>query len=78
MITYSLYLLILSLNQHHLIRLKELANLLEALDPEAKEIVTFHYLLGYSYAEIGEMKQMTETAIKVAAHRAVKKLSANI
>ena len=57
---------------------QELANLLEALDPEAKEIVTFHYLLGYSYAEIGEMKQMTETAIKVAAHRAVKKLSANI
>lgn len=56
---------------------QELANLLEVLDPDAKEIVTFHYLLGYSYAEIGEMKNMTETAVKVAAHRAIKKLSAS-
>lgn len=57
---------------------QELANVLEGLNFEDKEIVTFHYLLGYSYAEIGEMKNMTETAVKVAAHRAIKKLSARM
>jgi RNA polymerase sigma-70 factor (ECF subfamily) len=56
---------------------QELANLLEGLNIEDREIVTFHYLLGYSYAEIAEMKGMTESAVKVAAHRAIKKLSAN-
>ena len=57
---------------------RELGNLLESLSPEDQEIVTFHYLLGYSYAEIAEMKQMTETAVKVAAHRAIKKLSTKV
>lgn len=57
---------------------QELANLLESLDREAKEIVTFHYLLGYSYAEIAGMLQMTEIAVKVAAHRAIKKLGTHI
>jgi RNA polymerase sigma-70 factor (ECF subfamily) len=54
----------------------QLRELLDGLSDADQEIVTFHYLLGYSYAEIAEMKQMTETAIKVAAHRAIKKLSA--
>ncbi|MEK7680813.1 MAG: RNA polymerase sigma factor [Patescibacteria group bacterium] len=56
----------------------EVARLLEKLDSHTGDIVTFHYLFGYSYAEIAEMKNMTETAVKVAAHRAIKKLSAHI
>ncbi|MBI2037706.1 MAG: RNA polymerase sigma factor [Candidatus Magasanikbacteria bacterium] len=57
---------------------QELNSLLEGLDKDSREIVTFHYILGYSYAEIAEMKNMTETAVKVAAHRIIKKLYANI
>ena len=54
---------------------RQIGELLETLDENTREIVTFHYLLGYSYAEIADMKDMSETAVKVAAHRAVKKLS---
>lgn len=57
---------------------RELYDLLETLDEDSREIVTFHYLLGYSYAEIADMKGMSETAVKVSAHRAVKKLSENV
>jgi len=57
---------------------QELKELLEALDSDSREIVTFHYILGYSYAEIGKMRGMSETAVKVAAHRAIKKLSSSI
>ncbi len=57
---------------------RELSSFLEALDEESREIVTFHYILGYSYAEIASMRGMTETAVKVASHRAIKKLYANI
>lgn len=57
---------------------REVSNLLENLGPTDQEIVTFHYLLGYSYAEIAQMKEMTESAVKVAAHRAIKKLSAKV
>lgn len=54
---------------------KEIYELLAKLDENIREIVTFHYIFGYSYLEIAEMKGMTETAVKVAAHRAIKKLS---
>ena len=47
---------------------------LAKLEPEEAEIVTFHYLIGYNYAEIGAIKGMSEGAVKVAAHRAIKKL----
>ncbi len=57
---------------------REIAELLETLDENTREIVTFHYLLGYSYSEIADIKGMSETAVKVAAHRALKKLSTNI
>lgn len=57
---------------------QELSSFLEALDEESREIVTFHYILGYSYAEIAGMRGMTETAIKVASHRAIKKLYTNL
>jgi len=48
--------------------------LLTKLGPEDREIVTLHYLYGYSYSEIAEMVGKTEVAVKVAAHRALKKL----
>lgn len=57
---------------------QEINDLLQKLDKNNQEIVTFHYILGYNYAEIAAMKNMSETAVKVAAHRAVKKLSAHI
>lgn len=51
-------------------------DMLQKLKPEEAEIVTLHYLFGYSYSEIASMKQTTEGAVKVAAHRIVKKLHA--
>ena len=54
---------------------RKLAELIAKLNSEDSEIVTFHYVLGYNYAEIAAMKSMTETAVKVAAHRAIKKLN---
>ena len=52
----------------------EVYELLAKIEPAEAELVTFHYILGYSYAEIGELKGQTEGAVKVAAHRALKKL----
>lgn len=57
---------------------QEVYELLAKLDKNSQEIVTFHYILGYSYSEIAEMRNMTETAVKVAAHRAIKKLGAEL
>lgn len=57
---------------------RQINDLLVKLDESSREIVTFHYILGYNYAEIAAMKGMTETAVKVAAHRAIKKLSMQI
>jgi RNA polymerase sigma-70 factor (ECF subfamily) len=54
---------------------RQIGELLAKLDENTREIVTFHYLFGYSYAEIADMKDMSVTAVKVAAHRAVKKLA---
>lgn len=53
----------------------EIMDLLDGLENAAdRAIVTFHYLLGYSYKEIGEMRGTTEGAVKIAAHRAILKL----
>lgn len=54
--------------------LLEVKQLLAALDPASAEIVTLHYIFGYSYSEIGELKSVSSGAAKVAAHRALKKL----
>ncbi len=54
----------------------EVEGLLAALTVEERELVTFHYLVGYSYAEVAELKNSTEGAIKVATHRALKKMRA--
>lgn len=50
--------------------------LLARLPEDDRELVTFHYLFGYSYSEIAAWRGATETAVKVAAHRAIKKLRA--
>ncbi len=52
----------------------EIAEKLAVLSENDREIVTFHYLYGYSYLEIAQMREMSETAVKVAAHRALKKI----
>lgn len=48
--------------------------ILAKLKPEEAEIVTLHYIFGYSYSEIAAMNNMTEGAIKVASHRIIKKM----
>ncbi|MBI5729002.1 MAG: RNA polymerase sigma factor [Candidatus Magasanikbacteria bacterium] len=48
--------------------------LLAKIEPNEAEIVTLHYLIGYSYLEIAERRGASAGAIKVAAHRALKKL----
>ena len=52
----------------------ELLSLLAKLEFEEREIVTLHYLFGYSYVEVGQIVGKNEIAVKVAAYRAIKKL----
>ena len=52
----------------------EITEKLTILSENDREIVTFHYLYGYSYLEIAQLLNMSETAVKVAAHRALKKM----
>lgn len=47
---------------------------LAKLHDDEKELVTLHYLSGYSYREMGEMFGKEENTVKVATHRAVIKL----
>ena len=55
-------------------RHRQVYELLEHLGEDERQIVTFHYLFGYSYNEIAEMRGSTESAVKVAAHRIIKKM----
>ncbi len=48
--------------------------ILAKLSQPERDIVTFHYLFGYNYAEIASLKNMSEAAVKVAAYRAIKKM----
>ncbi len=52
----------------------ELAEFLATLTTDEREIVTFHYLSGYSYADIAASRGSSEGAVKTMAHRALKKL----
>ena len=52
----------------------QIYELLAKLEPEEREIVTFHYLFGYSYLEISKIVGKTEVAVKVTSHRALKKM----
>lgn len=53
---------------------QELVELLSNLSSDEQEIVTFHYLSGYSYLEIAKERGVTEGAVKTMAHRAIKKM----
>ncbi len=53
---------------------QELYELLKKLSVDEQEIVTFHYIMGYSYIEIAQMKGVSAGSIKIAAHRAIKKM----
>ena len=48
--------------------------ILAKLHSDEAEIVTLHYIFGYSYAEIAAMNDTTEGAVKVASHRIIKKM----
>lgn len=52
----------------------DVEKILSNLSEKEKQIVTFHYILGYNYAEIGEMLDQSPGNAKVIAHRALKKL----
>lgn len=53
---------------------RELLQALNKLPEDARQLVTLKHLSGYSYKEIGEMLGMSEGAVKVATHRAMKEL----
>ena len=53
---------------------RELSQLLLDLPAKDRSLVTLHYLDGYNYKEIAELKGLSETATKVAVHRALKRL----
>ena len=57
---------------------QEIYELLAKLSADDQELVTSHYLFGYSYAEIAKVKGKTETAVKVAVHRVIKKMRNSI
>lgn len=61
-------------NYQQMVLKQQVYEFLEVLEGEEKDLVTLHYLFGYSYAEIAEMRESTEAAVKVAAHRALKKI----
>jgi RNA polymerase sigma factor (sigma-70 family) len=47
---------------------------LDQLSPEDRNLVTMKYLLGYSYKDMADSLEKTSDALKVATHRAMKKL----
>lgn len=47
---------------------------LDSLTTEDRRLVTMKYLDGYSYKEMGQMIEKRTDALKVATHRAIKKL----
>ena len=55
-------------------KIAEVYEIIENLGEEEKEIVTLHYICGYKYIEIAEMRGEKLSAVKVRAHRAIKKL----
>jgi RNA polymerase sigma-70 factor (ECF subfamily) len=50
------------------------ARVLSALDADEKRLVTMKYLEGYGYAEMAEIIGKGADALKMATHRAVKKM----
>ena len=48
--------------------------MLEDVAPQNKEILTMMHVQGYTAKEVAERIGMNESAVKVAAHRAIKKI----
>ncbi len=55
-----------------------LTRALDLLDPEAREIVVLHHWSRYTFKEIGEFINKTETAVRVQHHRAIKLLQTHL
>lgn len=53
---------------------RDVESALSGLDTTAKEIVELHHYARYSFAEIGALLEMGESAVRVRHHRALKKL----
>lgn len=53
----------------------ELHRALNQLDPQSREIVILHHWSRYTFGEIAELVSMTETAVRVRHHRALKTLA---
>lgn len=53
---------------------KQLQELLNQLEDSEREVVMMKYLEGYSYKEMAEILEKSVDALKVATHRAMKKL----
>lgn len=47
---------------------------LSILDPQTREIITLHHWSRYTFGEIAELVNMTESAVRVRHHRALKTL----
>jgi len=55
-----------------------LARAARGLPATTREILVLHHVLGFSFAEIGQVLGMTEGAAKVRAHRALRLLRARL
>ncbi len=66
------------LHQSRDVAVRELAWLLGLLPAKDRELVTMHYLDGYGYKDVAAAVGMTETAVKVAVHRALKRLRSSV
>ncbi len=55
---------------------REVHGALAQLPPEQREAVVLHQLEGFSFKEIAQMLEVTETAVKVRAHRGYERLRA--
>lgn len=53
---------------------EQLCSALSLIPEDKRELVTLHYLSGYSYHEIAQMMGKEENAVKVATHRAINEL----
>lgn len=60
--------------ENELYKQKVVKKLLKALKPEERKILSYRFLRNFSVLETAHTLKMTESKIKVASHRALKKL----
>ncbi len=56
----------------------EISRALQILDPETREIVVLHHWSRYTFGEIASLINMTESAVRVRHHRALKLLRGEV